>query len=164
MAFVALVAMLISCKPSKEDALKYNDALVNEEILVIKAESAFTDAVINNRQNELDSLYQIFLKQIDISIANVNNIKPIGDENKFKDATLSLLSTYKSVVNNEYAEVLEIAKVPDDEFTQEHNNNMNLLSEKIDEKLEKEIQNFLNAQKELAKKYDLSIYSQNITK
>jgi len=156
-ALAILMTLIVSCKPSKEDAIKYNDALVNEEVLVIKAESAFSDAVINNKHEDVDNLYNAFLKQIETSISVVNNIKPLGNDSKFKDATLSLLTTYESVTKNEYAEVLKIAKVPDEEFTQEHNNKMNELSKKIDNKLDKEVQNFLKAQKELANKYNITL-------
>lgn len=166
LAIIVLTTIIVSCKPSKEDAIKYNDALVNEEVLVIQAESAFSDAVVNNKQEELDKLYNAFSKQVQSSILTVNNIKPLGDDSKFKDATLGLLSAYESVVKQEYAEVLKIAKVPDEEYTEEHNNNMNDLSKKIDEKLDKEVQNFLNAQKEMTSKYNitLSTSKNNITK
>lgn len=156
-AFAALVALLISCKPSKEEAKKYNDALVNEEVLVIEAEGVFTEAVVNNKQEELDKLYEAFVSQIDASTTLVSAMKPLGGDTKLKDATLSLLTAYKSVAKNEYAEVLKIAKLPDEEFTEELNNKLNDLSVAIDEKLNKEVQNFLNAQKELAGKYDITL-------
>jgi hypothetical protein len=159
LAFTILITWMISCKPSKEDAIKYNDALVNEEILVIEAESAFSDAVVNNKQDELDKFYNAFSKQIENSTAAVNEIKPLGGDSKFKDATLALLSAYSSVVKQEYAEVLKIAKVPDEEYTEEHNNKMDELSKKIDEKLDKEVQNFLSAQKELTSKYNITLSS-----
>jgi hypothetical protein len=159
LAFAALIALLISCKPSKEEAKKYNDALVNEEVLVIEAESAFTDAVVNNKQEELDKLYDAFVSQIDASTTLISAMKPLGGDTKFKDATLALLTAYKSVAKNEYAEVLKIAKLPDEEFTEELNNKLNDLSIAIDEKLNKEVQNFLNAQKELAGKYDITLAS-----
>ncbi len=156
-ALTVLITLLVSCKPSKDDAIKYNDALVNEEIRVIEAEKAFSDAVINNKQEELDNLYNAFLKQIETSITVVSEIKSLGGDSKFKDATLSLLTTYKSVVKQEYAEVLKIAKVPDEEYTEEHNNKMNEISTKIDEMLDKEVQNFLKAQKELTTKYNITL-------
>jgi hypothetical protein len=155
LALTVLITLMVSCKPSKDDAIKYNDALVNEEILVIESESAFSDAVVNNKQEELDKLYNAFSKQIQLSILKVTVIKPLGGDSKFKDATLALLNAYASVAKEEYAEVLKIAKVPDEEYTEEHNNRMNELSKKIDDKLDKEVQNFLNAQKELTAKYNI---------
>ncbi|OIP04684.1 MAG: hypothetical protein AUJ97_02370 [Bacteroidetes bacterium CG2_30_32_10] len=153
---IVTITLLISCKPSKEEAMKYHDALVNEEVLIIEAESAFTDAVVNNKQSELDVLYAAFLKQIETSNEVVNNIKALGDDSKFKDATLALLSVYSSVAKQEYSEVLKIAKIPDTEYTEEHNNKMKEISAKIDDKLNKEVQNFLKAQKELATKYKIT--------
>jgi len=153
---IVTITLLISCKPSKEEAMKYHDALINEEVLVLEAESAFSDAVVNNKQDQLDVLYAAFLKQIETSTAAVINIKALGGDSSFKDATLALLSIYSSVAKQEYAEVLKIAKVPDEEYTEEHNNKMKEISAKIDDKLNKEVQSFMKAQKELATKYKIT--------
>ncbi len=149
--FVSVI--LISCRPTTKDAIKYNDALVEQRSKVIEKENALIEAISKNMPEKLDLLYSEMKKQIEESIDSVNQMKGFGGKTDMKDAAMKFLITYKEVAGNEYKEMLKYAKMPDTLYTQEEDDIVMDLNKKIDDKLNKVDNDFIQMQKVFAEKY-----------
>jgi len=145
--------ILLSCGPSSDDAIKYNNDLVEQRTKVIEKENALTEAISKNMPEKLDILYSEMNKQIDESIEAVNKMYGFDGKTDMKDAVMKLLTTYKEVAGSEYKEMLKYTKIPDSLYTQEEDDKVMELSKKIDDKLNKVDDDFIQAQKLFAEKY-----------
>lgn len=154
---IVLSALMISCSPTTEDAIKYNDALVDEQTNVIKAEDALIQAISQNDSANLDKALSGLAEQITASEEVVNKMEAFDGKTDYKDAALSLFKVYKSATEKEYPEIIKIAKTSNEEFTQELDDKLMGLSKIVDEKLNKEIEVFVAKQKEFAEKYKFSL-------
>jgi AAA15 family ATPase/GTPase len=151
------MAMFISCGPTSDDAIKYNDSLVNLQSKVFEKESALIDAMDKNTTDKIDPLYKDLLTQIDKASDTLEKIGKFGDKTDMKDAVMKVLATYKSVATNEYPEIIRIAKMPDSLYSPEEENKRIDLSKKIDDELDKVVNDFLEVQKGFSVKYKFEL-------
>lgn len=148
---------LSACGPNAEDAKEFNDKIIQVQKNVLEAENDFINTVSNNKQEEIDQAYNTFLSTINESIKKVEEMEGHSKFDTFRNATLDLLKTYKSVTEEEYAKAIEIAKIPDEKYTQEDDDELMQLSEEIDKKLQDAINEFGKAQEEFAKEWKLEL-------
>jgi hypothetical protein len=154
-------AILVSCGPSTDDAVKYNDELVNQQTKVFEKETALIEAISKNMPEKLDLLYGDLKKQIDESIAAVDKMESFDGKTDFKDAAMKVFTAYKEVVDNEYKEMIKYSKVPDTLYTPEDDDKVIALSKKIDDKLNKSVDDFVQVQKSFAEKYKFELTSES---
>lgn len=142
---------LAACGPTKEDAIDYNDAIIAEQKAILEKENQLINTIANNQQDQIKKVHKELIDQIDNSIKTIKELKGHSQFDNFKKATVDLFETYKSVVKNEYSKVIEIAMLPDEEYTQEADDEIMEVSGQIDSKLEKALNDFGAAQEEFAK-------------
>jgi len=148
---------LFACGPTTEQAIDYNDAIIAEQKLVLNKENQLINIIANNQQDQINSMHKELLDQIDNSIRTVNELKGHSKFNGFRDATLALFKVYKEVVEGEYAEVIKIAQLPDEEYTKEADDKIMEVSGQIDSKLEKALNDFGDAQEKFAEELDFQL-------
>lgn len=153
--FVSVI--LVSCGPTTNDAITYNDALVNQQEKVIQNESALIEAISKNTPDKLDSSCNDLLNQIKESADVVQKMEAFDGKTDMKDAALKVFEAYKDAAENDYIELINLAKTPDTLYTQETDNKVIDLSKKIDDKLLKAIDAFRAKQKEFAEKYKFEL-------
>ena len=146
-----------SCRPSTNDAIKYNDELVNQQNKVYEKESALLDAISKNIPNKLDSLFTDLSKIIDESNKAVGNMDAFDGKTEMKDAVLKIFAAYKEVSANEYKEMITYSKIPDSLYTPGDDDKVLELSKKIDDKINKTIEEFVELQKKFASKYKFEL-------
>ena len=108
---------MVSCGPSSNDAIKYNDELVNQQNKVYEKESALLDAISKNMPNKLDLLFTDLSKQIDESSEAVEKMNAFDGKTEMKDAVLKIFAAYKGVASNEYKNMIMYSKIPDSLYT-----------------------------------------------
>jgi hypothetical protein len=120
--------VIISCGPSSEEAAKYNDALIAQEIKVVNAEMELVSALTKNlTMSQTDTAYNKLVRQLKFSSDSVKNAKGFDNNTQLKDALLELFSTYKTVAEKDYAEVIELNKI---------NDTLSTMAEDFDKKIE----------------------------
>jgi len=154
--FLALT-MLISCRPTSDDAIKYNDLLVAQQTKVFEKESALIDALQKNANDKIDPLYKDLLAQIDKAKDTLEKIGKFDGKTDMKDAVAKVLATYKAVATSEYPEMIRISKMPDSLYSQDDDNKRMDLSKKIDDELDKSVNDFLEVQKAFSVKYKFEL-------
>ncbi|MCF8296458.1 MAG: hypothetical protein K9J13_02845 [Saprospiraceae bacterium] len=174
MAITLLTYSLSSCGPTSEDALEYYEGIVSYQKEIIEMEEKLQNEIlkfveISNDTSEVDSVDQIyydeldssfnsFINQINISISDINLIPDFVSDSTLKSASLDFLKTYKSAAENEYAKCISLIKIPADEFQDEHNEKFNdIFSKQINSKLDIAIEKFGIAQQNFADKYGFEI-------
>ncbi|NTW32368.1 MAG: hypothetical protein HGB12_07055 [Bacteroidetes bacterium] len=159
-----IVAGLISCGPYSDDAVKYNDELVEQQTKVFEKESILIDAINKNMPEKLDTALNSLVDQVKESTEATEKIKEFEGGTELKDAALKVLSTYKGVIQKEYIEMIKIAKTPDSLYTQEDDNKIIDISKKIDDKLNQIIESFIKKQKEFSNKNKFELPLKEIEK
>lgn len=155
--FSAFVLMsFFACGPTKEDAIKYNDEIIVEQRKVVNAENDLTGAIKSNAGN-LDAVLAKLVAQVDESTATVTKMESFDKKTEFKDAALKLFAVYKDVATGEYKAWLANLKTPaemvDDKVLAEETE----LVAKINEKIDKALNDFTKAQDDFAAKYKFEI-------
>jgi len=156
---LAATFTLMSCGPSKEQAMDYNDKIINEQKKIIKAENDLIKAIKKSyvTVDMLEMMLDDLSVQIDDSKKVVEGMKDLGKDTEFKDATLAFLNTYKEVVGNEYKAWLMNLRIPDENVTSEVLLEEEELIYNINKKLDKANNAFTDAQKIFADKYQFKL-------
>ena len=155
-SLVFAMAMFISCGNS-DDAIKYNDSLVDLQTRVFEKESLLIDAMNKNTIDKIDPLYKDLLTQIDKASDTIEKIGKFDGKTEMKDAAKKVLATYRTVATNEYPEIIRIAKMPDSLYSPAEENKSIDLRKKIDDELDKAVNDFLEIQKSFSVKYKFEI-------
>jgi len=155
--FLFISAVLISCGPTSDNASKYNDALVSWQTKVFQKESVLIEAFSKNMPDKLDISYEELVKQLKESSDSVQKIKTFAGKTDLKDAAMKVFEAYKDVTENDYPEMIKLAKTPDSLYTQETDDKVIEISKKIDDKLDKVIDAFVEKQEKFSEKYKFEL-------
>lgn len=155
----AATFMLSACAPTKEDAMNYNDKIIQEQKKIVQSEKELISAIKQNltKGSTLEDLLDELSTQVDASIKVVEELGNLGKDASFKDAAIAFLTTYKDVVDNEYEDWLKNLRTPDELITENVLYEEEELVHAINRKLDKANNLFLDAQKEFATKYDFRL-------
>ena len=143
---------IVSCKPSKEDAMKYNNTIIEQQILVVSS----NDTVASSMGSEvvkLEIAITNFNAQVTKSIDAVTKMDDFNKEATFKNAALTLFNGFKAVGETEYKEILRLVKISNEKKTEADDEKMMATMKKIDDKLQKELEIFIKAQNDFAAKW-----------
>lgn len=156
---ITVVFIVSSCKPSKEDAINYNDKIIREQKKIVQSEKELIGAIKKNltKGNTLDELLKELSAQIDESKKVIEEMKKFDGKTDFQDAALAFLAAYRDVVDNEYVAWLKNMKTPDELVTEEVLYEEDELILAINRKLDKANTDFLNAQKDFAANYQIKL-------
>jgi hypothetical protein len=156
--FATIVVALSSCKPSKEEAIAYNDKIINEQVAMIDKINLLYDALKNYQDHYgMDFCYAEALKQVETSTAAVEKLDKFGGDTKFRDEALKLFATYKSVLQNELKKMVDMSKLSDDMYTTDVEKQFNDLADVSSKKMDDGLKALDEVQKEFATKYNFQI-------
>ncbi len=154
-----LVMFFVSCGPTKEDAIKYNDKIISEQRKVVDKENDLTRYIKSGTltNDKLDENYNNLSKQVGESIDAVNKIEAFDGKTDLKDATLQFFSVYKSVIGKEYKEWILNLKTPLDKVDQKVLDEETYIVKTINDKLDEAHNIYKTAQNNFAAKYKFEI-------
>lgn len=155
--FFVFALFLVSCGPSTQDAIDFNNAIIDHQKRLLDTESQLINAISNHQTAQVDQIYKDYLTQIDNSIAAINDLKSFSKFDTFKTSALSLFTAYKEVITNEYAEVIKLYRIPTDVYTDNDDKKLNELTRSIDSKLEDALKNFVETQKSFATEFNFTL-------
>lgn len=177
---VALLAAIVSCRPSPQNAKQYFGCVRNiiepllqkEDQLItiinkepVKAGSGASvfeknkDTVNAVSAKELDDAFTALKSQIGLSLDDAQKLKAFDGKTSLKDALIALLEEYRNLSEHEYAEIVKIVKRP---ASVENDDLIISLSEKVDTLLQEKIDVFTRESKTFAMTYRFSIESDSI--
>lgn len=136
-----------------DDAVDYNDYIVNEQFAIIEEMEAWSTLISELAEKDvvLTKLNQM-LSQIEISIKKVKKLDDYEGNTAFRDAAIELFSFYGKICGNEYKELVEILYSED--LGEEELTRMNEIVEDITIREQNYDEKFISAQKEFAEKHN----------
>lgn len=153
----AVAVVFFSCGPTTDQAIDYNEKIINQEKAVVESEGKLIDGLYDSDASLEDVELQrtLLLATVTGAQAVVIEEGKFDEENKFGEAAKSLFATYHDVTKNEYKEVIELLGKED--YTEEDDARVEELLGTIDEKLDSEMEKFTVAQEDFAAKYNFEL-------
>lgn len=151
----AVLPLFMSCQPTTEDAIKYNDGIIDQQNSVNQKFSVLLDSYDAIVPSEMDAAYKDASEQLDKSIAYINKLKGFESDAYFKEAALKFLKTYKDVLENKHKRIIELYKLPDDKYTEKEGKELETLRDEANATTDKAINDMLAVQRKFAKKYHI---------
>lgn len=158
-ALLLMVLMFSQCGPTTEEAIDYNDEIIAEELMVIDKINELSNALSTYDPTNIEPALNNAKVQVDKSIKVLEGIGAFDGDSEFVDACMELFKVFKSQLNTEYAEQLEIYKLPLDQYGEKEENRYNELNDIIDEKYFPAFEKFSTAQEDFANKWDFVLES-----
>ncbi|MFH0866540.1 MAG: hypothetical protein V1904_10100 [Bacteroidota bacterium] len=156
-SLLIISVFFISCGPSSEEAAKYNDALIAQEAMVLNAERELVTALTKNMSTALiDTAYNKLVKQLKTSTDSVKGAGMFDGATLLKDALLELFTTYNTVTEKDYTEIIQLNKISDTLTTMAEDFDKKIeITDRIDSILNGAVDKFDKVHSEFAKKYRL---------
>jgi len=155
---LSLVLILSSCGPTAEEAAEYNDKIIAEQSAIVVKIDKLDESFQYYIPADMDAAYNEAINQISKSVEAVTALDKFDGKTDFKDEALVLFSSYKTILESEYKEMVRIYKIPDEQFTEDNYAQWDKLDEASKRKLDEALTKFSAVQEEFAKKYNLTLY------
>jgi len=151
---LAIPFVLIS-QESTAKAVHYNDQIIEQLILVNAKFSILMNSYDKYVPEEMDSAFSSASKQLDSAIVYIAKLKGFKKDAYFKEGSMVFLNSYKEVLDNEHKKMIELYKLPDDEYGSEEVEKLKKLRNQSNIKIDKAFEDVFVVQKKFAKKYQI---------
>ncbi|MEI6764274.1 MAG: hypothetical protein WCM76_01460 [Bacteroidota bacterium] len=156
--FTTVMLCVMSCGPTSDQAIAYNDKIIDQQVAIInKMDGLNTSFKDWSNKEGMDKAYAEAIKQVEVSITEVTAMDAFDKNTEFKEGALSLFKVYKSVLDNEYKEMVALYKLPDNLFTKEQEDKWTSLSEQALNKMDNGLNELKPIQSKFAEKYKFEI-------
>jgi hypothetical protein len=158
-SFALLMLMLASCGGEKMKPEAYNDALVSEQINVVKAADELQAGFDTYIKEDMETLFKRYNNQVESSLKKVEDMDDYNDDAAFQKATIQLLEVYKSLGKKEYLQAKEILSKPDSLYSKNDEARIELLFKQIDRTIQKATTAYQKEQEQFASKNKIQLIS-----
>jgi hypothetical protein len=150
-----LMFMLASCGPTTDDAIKYNDSIIDEQSLIVERINTLYDCLDDwDHPEKMDEAYKQALAQVDLGTEKVSKLPDFGGKSELREASLKLFSIYKSVIQTELKTMVEIIKMPETEITPEVEARFDGMNDQALKKMDNGLKEFQEIQIKFSVKYN----------
>jgi lysyl-tRNA synthetase class I len=153
----SLIFILTSCGPTQEDALKYNDSLIDITDELTEMQDLFVNQIDGHNVDSLKITHELFVQQSEISSENLAKVKKFEDKNEFGKATSDFIATINSVANNECKKMVELLSKDGEQFTDQDQEKLNILASMMNEKYNKVFKNLQKKQIAFSKEWNFKL-------
>ena len=155
--FIAATA-LYSCKPTPEEARKYNDDLIAIEKSLSAKETALVEAIADKKSaEEIKKAHDELIKEADKAVADVEKTEVFDSSVAFLDAAKEYFKTVKELANNEYKGMVELLSKKSEEITEADHTKYEELVKSLGEKSDKVLEKIQTEQMIFATKYGFKV-------
>lgn len=151
------ILFLVSCKPTPEEGIKYNDDIIAEQVAVMKKIDNLDESITTYEADKMDAAYGALNNQLDISIKKIQDLKDFDGKHDFKDVTIKYFNTVREGMLAEMKPIIEISKKPLDDFTEDDQKQIKLLFEKNIDRVQKVDDEFAAIQEKFSKEYKFTV-------
>jgi len=150
--------LLVSCKPSVDDARKYNDDLIAIEKKLSATETEYLNVVFSDSTKaQKTASYDKVVKEANDALAAANKMGPFDDNSEYLDAGKAYFTVIKGLCDVEYKKALELITIEGRDLTEEENAKLNEVATAIDTKSAEALKKIQDAQIAFAAKYKVTI-------
>ncbi len=158
----ALTVSIESCK--KKSPVEYNNSIIQKQVEIVTKIDELKKSIDNYvaldpdvAVKEMDIAYKNAVSQIDTGLNFIDKLEDFKGDNTLKKGAEDLFKSYKSIMETEYIQIIELYKKPDDLFSTEDSERLEELLSISNEKLNASYDEFLSIQKEFATKNNLTV-------
>jgi len=149
--------MQASCGGEKIKPEAYNDALVSEQINVVKAADELQAGFDTYIKEDMETLFKRYNDQVESSLKKVEDMDDYNNDASFQKATIQLLEVYKSLGKKEYLQAKEILSKPDSLYSKNDEARIELLFKQIDRTIQKATTAYKKEQEQFASKNKIQL-------
>ncbi len=157
LAFTLLIALFSQCSPTTEEALDYNDKLIEDETKIMNVITALEEVMTTFNPTKINIVMSDAKRQLGISRASLEEMGDFDGDTEFYDATMALYDMFDSQLNTEYKLQYKICKDNVGNINQEQLLQLGQLQKQIDESYNFVFGKFLSAQKNFAEKWKFEV-------
>jgi len=144
-----------------DDAIEYNDYIIELQTGISNAFQAFINSVTNDESVAAMASLAALISVIEEKIDAIQNLGPFEENTAFRDAGIELFKFYKTIAENEYQQILDIKFKPD--ATEDDYAKLEELVLKIQEKEKVYDEKFLSSQQDFADTYHFTLTAPDLT-
>ncbi len=152
-----LLLFLAACKPTKEEALKYNDAIIDQQVAVVDEINRIDDALYSYDGMKMDVAYNQLDLRLKKAIEEVSKMEDLGGKTDLKDAALAYFKSVQEGMVAEIKPAINQFRKPSDEATEEDDDKADKLYDKFLDRISKSFDVLVKAQNAQAKEYGYDI-------
>jgi len=150
-----LLFMLASCGPTTDEAIKYNDSIIDVQAQIVEEINTLYKCFDDwDHPEKMDEAYKQALAQVDLGTEKVSKLPDFGGKSEFREATLKLFSVYKSVIQTELKTMIDIIKMPGAEITPEIEARFDAMNGQALKKMDNGLKEFQEVQIKFSVKYN----------
>ncbi len=155
LTMMLVISLFYSCGfVTTDQAVEFNDKIIEQQGLADSTVAVLIEAIGTFKPDQIEPALKSASLQIEKSLVELKKITNIDEESDFLALSIELLELWKSQINNEYAELLELYKLSDEEFDEEAESKQNELSKSIDDNYNVIFDKFSKSQQKFAEKHN----------
>ncbi|MCX7697111.1 MAG: hypothetical protein N2Z72_05385 [Bacteroidales bacterium] len=158
--FFLLLSCLIciyNCSRTREDAVKFNNAVVADQRLIIESINKLVDVFQDTNYQQIEKRYVEHVRLLEEMKAKYINMQPFDDEDILRKAFMDFIDTNYRCAKNEYARLIDILKMTTEKTYWDNKKKWDSIAHLVQEKEQRINEKFLEAQKKFAEKYDITL-------
>ncbi len=151
--FSAICSFLFSCKPTTNDAIKYNDNVIQIIEAVTKTQNNFLLQVDGHNIDSLKITQSLFVAASANAVAKAKVLQTFDNGSEFSDAAKSYVNEINFLANIEAKKLVELIAQDSTDFSEEQAAEIKKTAETYDAKYNIAYTKINEAQKVFSKKY-----------
>lgn len=152
-----LSVFLISCGPTKEQAIDYNDKIIAQDDSISAKIEKLVETYDKFVPAEMDKAYSNAMAETQKGIDFANKLKPFDNDSSFKNGALELFNAYKSVLEVQHKRIIELLKLPESEYGDAQVAEFEKLIESANKQMDVEIDKLIAVQENFANTHQFEI-------
>lgn len=159
-----LMFMLASCGPSTEEAIKYNDSIIDEQALIVEKINNLYKCIDDlDHPENMDEAYKQALMQVESGTKKVSKLPDFAGQSELREAALKLFSVYKSVIQTEIKTMVDILKMQPVDITPEIEAQFDTMNTQALNKMDNSLKEFQDVQVKFSLKYNFVLHKSTET-
>lgn len=155
--FLFCTALLISCGPTVEEGIKYSDDIIEQNSIIQEKITKLVETYDQFVPEQMDAAYAKALEVTDSGLHFANKLLPFDEDSTFKEGAIKLFSVYKEVLNTEHRRIIELLKLPEEDYKEEEIEEFAKLIETSHGKIDKATNELIKIQEDFAKAHKFKV-------
>ena len=105
--FIGVLFLLTSCGPTKDDAISFNDRIISDQKIFLKAKSNFYDVGNKLNPDDIKKAFEDFETSVTACVSKIEKTETHGKFDAYKQSAANLLNAYKDMLNKNFIEEQE---------------------------------------------------------
>jgi hypothetical protein len=161
-ASLLAAASLPSCRNTKQQAIDYNNRIVDLQSKIVKGMLDFSSTFDSKDTALMEKKYGELQASIDAALKETRTLEPFDGSSEFRDTAIQLFEFYRDITKKEYREIVDIFKKS--QIQQTDVDRIGKLNEDISKREKVLDDRFMAVQTSFAKKYGIPLVESELQK